>query len=363
MATAQPAPDAPPAAAPAVAPTPEPWPDAATLRERRLKAEALPLFASEEPLALTLQADFKQVNQNRDRVKKQRFAATLTVKGGDGAPRSIPVTLTTRGKFRLMARNCDFVPLRVELPKEAAAVAGTPFEGQSSLKLVTHCQDSGEYEQYMYREYLAYRIYNTLTPRSFRARLADVTYFDTTKGKAVDVRPGIFLETERDVARRLEGRKLERKGKVFAQLDAETLDTMMLFEFLIGNTDFSVMALHNVILVEDPQRRVYPVPYDFNHSGLVNARYAIPSPKLRIKTVVERLYRGPCRSPEQLGPAILHFRDKEKPILSLLDGLPAMAKTDRHQVESYLEEFFDTLRRPGSVKRHFTEGCPKGGGV
>lgn len=336
----------------------EPWPpDPATLEAQRVAAEGRPLFQSQEPLAFTLTADFKHLNRDRkeERAKKQHFSGVLTVAGADGRPRAIKVTMRTRGKFRL--RTCSFVPLRVEFPKEG--LEGTPFEGQSALKLVTHCEDGEQYEQYMYREYLAYRLLNALTHRSFRARLARATYVDSVKGREVGPRPALWLEAEKDVARRLSGRILDMKGRRPAQMDGETLTTMMLFEFMIGNTDFSIPALHNVVLVQDAAtRRLFPVPYDFNHSGLVNAVYAAPSPKLPIKSVVQRLYRGPCRSAEELGPVLLRFQERKREIMALPEAVPGMKKAAQRDAADYLDAFYDTLSRPRSVKSHFVEGCP-----
>src|SRR3989442_584892 len=182
----------------------EPWPDAEKVAERRRAAENRRLFQSSDPLRFTLTADFRAVNKERDPASTRRFPAVLRIVGDDGQDRSVPVKLRTRGHFRLMSRNCSFVPLRVEFPRQE--VEGTVFEGVGSLKLGTHCEGDQEYEQYMLREYLAYRIFNLLTPRSFRARLAKATHVDSTSGKTLTTRYAMFIESEGDVARRLEGR-------------------------------------------------------------------------------------------------------------------------------------------------------------
>src|SRR5439155_27257113 len=107
----------------------------------------------------------------------------------------------------LMSRNWSFVPLRVECPRPE--VEGTVFEGVGSLKLGTHCEGDQEYEQYTLREYLAYRIFNLLTPRSFRARLAMATHVDSISGKTLAIRYARFIESEADVSRGLEGRVVQ----------------------------------------------------------------------------------------------------------------------------------------------------------
>jgi hypothetical protein len=337
----------------------EPWPDAEKVRERRQAAEGRRLFQSSDPLRFTLTADFRTVNKDRDPASTRRFPAVLRIVGGDGQDRSIPVKLRTRGHFRLMARNCSFVPLRVEFPRQE--VEGTVFEGAGSLKLGTHCEGDQEYEQYALREYLAYRIFNLLTPRSFRVRLAKATHVDSTSGKTLATRYAMFIESEGDVARRLEGRIVPLPRTLFRNLDPETLTLMMLFEYLIGNTDFSIFALHNVRLVQDQARVLYPIPYDFDLSGVVNARYAVPDRKLRIETVRDRLYRGPCRTVEDLRPFLAAFRARKADVMATVDAVPDLDQDSRRKTREYLEDFYRTIDRSGSVKSQLMDKCAKSG--
>jgi hypothetical protein len=132
---------------------------------------------------------------------------------------------------------------------------------------------------------------------------------------------------------------------------------MMLFEYMIGNTDFSLWALHNVRLVQDPNRTLFPVPYDFDLSGMVNAPYAIPDRRFGIKSVVDRLYRGPCRTVDEMETAASAFRDKRADVLGLLDGMRDLDSGARTEMKSYLEAFFRTIERPNTLKRQFVDGC------
>lgn len=337
----------------------EPWPTAERMRERRRAAEGRRLFQSADPLRFTLTADFRAVNKERDPASTRRFPAVLRIAGDDGQDRSIPVKLRTRGHFRLMSRNCSFVPLRVEFPRQEGE--GTVFEGAGTLKLGTHCEGDQEYEQYTLREYLAYRIFNLLTPRSFRARLAKATHVDSASGKTLATRYAMFIESEADVARRLEGRIVPLPRTLFRNLDPETLTLMMLFEYLIGNTDFSIFALHNVRLVQDQARILYPVPYDFDFSGMVDARYAAPGRQLHIETVRDRLYRGPCRSVEELRPFLAAFRARKADVMATVDAVPDLDKNSRRKTREYLEEFYRTIDHSRSVKSELMDKCAKSG--
>ncbi len=333
----------------------EPWPEPAVLLTRRAEAEKRPLFEKREPLAFTLTADFKAINKDRRPESNARYPGIVSVTDDKGREQTIKVKLSPRGHFRRMARNCAFVPLRVEFSGDDAA--GTVFEGQSSLKLGTHCQDDRAYEQYTLREYLTYPLYNLVTPRSFRARLARGTYVDEKSGKPITTRNALFIEHENDVARRLGGRIVELPRTEFKDFHAETLNTMMLFEYMIGNTDFSLYANHNVRFVQDPSRMLYPVPYDFDLSGLVHAPYAIPDRKMGIRSVVERLYRGPCRSIDDMEAAATQFRPKKSEMIALIDGTTDMDAGMRAEMKSYLEEFFRAIDKPSSIKSRLVDGC------
>jgi hypothetical protein len=333
----------------------EPWPDADALKARRLEAEARPLFQRADPIEFTLTANFSAINKDRNPESTTRYPATLTVAAADGAPRNIPVKLSARGHFRRMARNCSVVPLRVEFPRDG--MAGTPFDGQTTLKLGTGCEDSKEYEQITLREYLQYPLFNLVTPLSFRARLARATYTDEKSKKKSAARYALFIEHENDVARRAEGRVVELSRVVFKDLEDQTLTRMMLFEYMIGNTDFSIWALHNVRIVQKPDRTLLGVPYDFDLSGLVHAPYATPDRRLGLRSVVDRLYRGPCRSTDEFDAAAAPFRAKHAEMLALIEGMRNLDQGLRGEMKEYVESFFRAIDKPASIKKALVDTC------
>src|SRR5436305_9517552 len=213
----------------------EPWPDADVLHVRREEAEKRPLFTGTDAFPLTLAADFKIINKDRSVEGKKDYPGVLTAPGPGGKPATLHVKLRTRGHFRLRAGSCSFVPLLVEFDKDETR--GTIFEGQKTLKLVTHCRNDSEYEQYNLRESLVYRALNLLTARSFRARLTTATY-KWVDGNTI-TRIGMFLEDDDDVARRMEGRAISLPRVTFKDVDRDMLLHTMVFEYMVGNTDFS----------------------------------------------------------------------------------------------------------------------------
>lgn len=335
-------------------PDTEPWPDAEVLAERRRAAENRPLFATSEPLVFTLLADFRAVQRDRSPESTETYPATLVVARADGTEASIPLRIRTRGHSRRKPDFCTFAPLRLEFESNPV---GTVFEGQRNLKLGTHCRDLGDYEQYVLREYSVYKIFNVLTPRSFRARLGYARYADAKSKKTVAARTALFLEDDDDVARRLEGRATDQLRVSFRRSHDETVTLMTLFEYMIGNTDMSIMGLHNVRLVRTPPDVLHPIPYDFDYSGLVNTRYGVPDPRLRLTSVRNRLYRGPCRTAEEFEPLFVQFRDARPQVMAVYDSVPGIKPGYVRQAREYLDEFYRTIERPASVKRAFIDGC------
>ena len=333
----------------------KPWPDFNTLAEAGRIAEALPLFATNQPLAVSLVADFGAVQRDREPESSTMYPARVVVARRDGTEASIPARIRTRGHSRLKPDLCVFAPLWIEFESNPV---GTVFEGQKKLKLGTHCREDGDYPQYVIREYPVYRMFNLLTPRSFRARLADARYVDAKSGKTIAARGALFLEDDDDVARRMGGRISDSTGVSFRQIDAPTTTLMALFEYMIGNSDLSIRALHNVRLVLTPRGR-FPVPYDFDFSGLVDTPYAAPHPLLQrtISSVRERVYLGPCRTPAELEELFDRFRAVRSDLLAVYDSVPTLKPKYVTDARKYLDQFFQTIDRPERVKKAFIDQC------
>ena len=331
----------------------EPWPAPEVMTQRRIRAEGLPLFSRAEPFAFTLVADFKAINRDRDPESGTRYPGELRLRDEGRTDVALPVLLSARGHMRRTVRACDYVPIRVEFP--TAGLGKTVFARQEALKLVVQCVGGGDDDQYLLKEYLAYRLFNLVTHNSFRARLATVTYVDRATGQTTGTRSAMFVEDVNDVAKRMEGRSVEVPRLLFTDVHPETLMPMMLFQYMIGNTDFSIFALHNVRLVQRPDKSLHPVPYDFDSSGLVRAPYASPDRALMIPTVRDRLYRGPCLRQEYVEPHVADLVAKKDLLLALPDAIPGLSRDSRDDARSYLTGFFASIKTARDVRRLFVE--------
>jgi hypothetical protein len=330
-----------------------PWPNAAALAAARQVAEQRPLFASEEPLSLSLVADFGQVQGDREPNGERTYPATIVLSQGAAAEKSIPVRIRTRGHSRLKRDFCTFAPLRIEFPSDPV---GTVFEGQKKLKLGTHCRDTGDYPEYTLREYPVYRMLNLLTSNSFRARLTEVRYVDAKNGKT-SVRGGLFIENDDDVARRMEGRISDSTGVNAVSYDLGMTMSTTMFAYLIGNTDVSIRSLHNIRAVLKPDGKRYPVPYDFDFAGVVEAPYAEPNPMLLIGSVRSRLFLGPCQPPAVLNIYLSRMRAARERLLGIYDSAPMLSPKYRVKAKNYLDGFFNRTADAAGVKRAFIDGC------
>ena len=333
-----------------------PWPDAAALAERKRDAERRRLFRSDELLPVTLQADFGAVMRDRDEASVKTFPATISFPSANGSVQSMPLRIRTRGHSRRNVRTCTFAPLRLEFDK--ARAKGTLFDGHGALKLGTHCRAGRQ--EIILREHAIYQMFNLLTPRSFRSRVAKMTYLDAATGKVVAQEAGLFIEDDDDVARRLEGRITTVEKPLFVTIEPGSLNLLMLFEYMIGNTDFSIMEQHNVRLVQTPTGRRFAVPYDFDYSGLADADYASPSKALPIVSVRDRLFRGPCRTAAEWQPYVDQLREVKSKVMELF-AAPELNPSYRQEARSYLEQFYRTLEQPSTLKRAIIDPCVRVG--
>ena len=178
---------------------------------------------------------------------------------------------------------------------------GSIFQQLDKPKLVSYCRDNDNYEQYILQEFQLYRIYQLLTPVSHRARLLRLTYADSASGQVKSRRYGFVIEEPKAIAARLGGKFVEQTGAGASDLDPDQDALLGVFQYMIGNTDWAVSALHNIVLIRDSTGVVYPVPYDFDWSGVIWPPYAQPDPSLNIRTVRQRTFRAACRTPDELG--------------------------------------------------------------
>lgn len=326
-------------------------------------ARNAPLFSHHPVLPMTLKADFSAIRRHDRSEDSEERPALLRWRTDSGATDSLEIQIQTRGNFRLQRRNCNFPPLRLNLKKKATE--GTVFQGQDKLKLVVTCKTGGEsWEQFVVVEYLIYRTLNLLTDRSFRARLARVSYVDTGGDDDPFTRYAVLLEDDDAMAVRQGGGKMDWTSGQLHPRHLEPYHSVLVevFQFMIGNTDWSGVEMHNMELVRDSLNRYSTVPFDFDFSGMVDARYAAPDPSLRIRRVRQRLFRGFCPEglprPESVYDSVFaRYREKKDEIYQLWRSQEGLSRDRMEDSLAYLDEFFRMLDDPDRIQSMMMRDC------
>ena len=302
---------------------------------------ATPLFASDAPIRVTIRGPIASLASNRSEVPR---TATMTV---DGV--AYPIALSPRGITRKTTDICDFPPLRVQLT--GTAPPGSLFVGQRRLKLVTHCKRAADFQQKVLLEYAAYRLYNLMTPLSFRARLANIDYVDDS-GRPFVSRVGFFIEDFDDVARRNDMRDAHMGSLVpLAQIDPQAGGRMAVFEYMISNYDWSMRAApkgeeccHNGrLLAGGANGLLTPVPYDFDYSGLVDAPYSTPPEGIPVSNVRQRNYRGYCAHMAQARAVAAQISPRRAEFIGLFATIPGLDQRNQARAASYIQGFFNDV--------------------
>lgn len=317
-------------------------------------ASASPLFDGHEVIDIGLAGPFGAVFEEREQRGEEAFVVDQA-----GAQQALRIRI--RGHSRI--RVCEFPPLRLNFPAEIAPQS--VFAGQDKLKLVTHCRNHDRGEQDMLQEYAAYRILNVLTDISYRVRLLRIHYQDSDGLLPEQSTPryGFVIESREEFAERTGATQLVLAGFPRHQHEQQHAALMYVFQYLIGNTDWQLLkadqdegCCHNLELFELDSQIIF-VPYDFDLAGLVNARYAYPDSKLRIKRVTQRLYRGLCTGRETLRGALRAVTSRRDEILAVLSEVPELERDTIEWSADYLGGFFEEAEKEERLLDTFEKHC------
>ena len=301
----------------------------------------------------TIITDIKKLRSTRN--KPVWIPADIILKENDTTAISESINLRMRGHMRRSI--CDIASLEINFK----STLSPRLSGLKKMKLVGGCRNNTFDEELLLKEYLIYKMYNLLTPLSFKARLLRITYIDSRKKVGTYTQYAFVLEDISDVAKR-NGYVNKRTG-IFRteQADRIHITFVSLFEYMIGNTDWSVTARHNIRLLvptNDTLAKPLVIPYDFDYSGIVNAPYAIPNEEFTtIKSVRDRLYRGFPRTMDELRPIIQNYKEKKTEILQVISNCYMLRSHEKKDMTKYLEDFYDIIDKESSVKRNFSDNA------
>ncbi|HJN52739.1 MAG: hypothetical protein QGI68_05420 [Pseudomonadales bacterium] len=319
-----------------------------------------PLFQSSDLLAITVTGPFTTINKVRDKEKEYTDAQLIYAEHGNDL--RLDVKLQVRGNFRLRKEVCRFAPLRIHFKQDQTK--GTLFHKQKKLKLVTHCQTRSTNTQYMLLEYLVYRAFNLLTDYSFKVRLAEVNYVNTQKNNSVVTKYAFFIEDKGRLGKRLGMEPIDLHRVEIEEMDPRQSNLVSTFQFMIGNTDWSMLSgepdeacCHNAKLLGRVDSKYFPIPYDFDFSGIINAKYATPTPNIPISSVRTRFYRGFCELNHLLDGTLDRYRDNREAIYSLIEGQAQLSNPSKGKARKYLDGFYELIDKPDRIEKKLIKRC------
>jgi hypothetical protein len=316
-------------------------------------AQSLPInrqlfFSDDRVIEVTLTTDIKRLITHKNMSTWQ--PAGITMQFPDNSVINEDISLQPRGIYR--KENCDMASLMLNF-KNPAAPKLSPLK---QLKLVGGCSRSEDDEKLLLKEYLAYKIYNFISAMSFKVRLLHINYKDSKQKARSYSQYAFLIEDIKDLAAR--NNCVEKKSQVYGldAADRQQFNIVCIFQYMIGNTDWSVRQYHNIKLIvpkNDTLARPYVIPYDFDYAGLVDAPYAVPNTGLDITSVRERLYRGFARTMDELQANLNIFKEKKDVIMFYLTGFPLLNAKVRRDITRYIEGFYKIIDDKNSVRSAF----------
>lgn len=285
----------------------------------------------------------------RTKMDMEYQLATLAWTGPDGREWSAAVQIKTRGNMRKQV--CFYPPLKIKIPKKQLQAWGINPEF-NELKVALQCQSGVREAEWLLKEWFIYQLYQDIGPASLRARWLKMDV--RQEGKEKIVLYALLLEDEEEMAARL-GARLAKQGQMNPSvLEREYYVRLCFFQYLIANTDWYVHNRHNLEFIQAPRfPGIIAIPYDFDYSGLVHTKYAVPHESLPIKSVGERHFQGFQVTEAEAKQAARFFLERKQMILQQFQQLQGLEPYSRKALLRMADEFFDELADEKKLKRTF----------
>ncbi|TFH28176.1 MAG: hypothetical protein E4H10_01365 [Bacteroidia bacterium] len=312
------------------------------------------IFEDPLPMEITLTLDLKLFQ--KEKYKGEYLPVMFHYRFNDTLTLEKSMRMKARGNFR--RQYCSLPPFWLNIKK--AGVQNQNLQDIDRIKVVTHCSGGKGSADNVLKEYLCYKVYNIISPVSFRVRLVKMHYIDTGRKNKMTESWAFMIEPEELLARRHDALVVKKDDIPMAYTVPEEMDLVALFMYMVGNSDFSITGRHNAKLLGFPgfgSKGYTPVPYDFDYSGLVNASYAVPGENLGIQSVRERYFLGLCREDQAYQLAIDHLAGHREEILGMIQEFPHLNSQVKDEMIAYLESYFIEAERSGFIQSSLKSTC------
>jgi len=311
------------------------------------------LFTKDEILHLTLRFDMTQYTRKKPKDEYMDAILTYHINKTDSINKDI--RLKSRGEMR--NGYCSFPPIRLNFKN--AGFRKADLSQIEKIKLVTHCQYGNE--EYLFKEFLIYKLFNVLTDTSFRVRLVNIEYINTHKKSKPVNTYAFFIEPVEMLAERVNATVVSSVNLTQKNIVPQMMDRLAIFNYMIGNTDWSVPNQHNCKVLTslnfNNSALGMVVPYDFDYSGLVDTDYAIPYEPLGLSSVRERRYVGICRTEDVFSNALKEFSAKKEAFYKVINDFQLLDEKEKAKMISYLDSFYADFDKRNSIVTNILNGC------
>jgi hypothetical protein len=313
------------------------------------------LFEDDELLKITLRFDLKAYFRLKADDKPLKARITFHISETDSVREKI--RLKRRGEFR--NNYCVYPPIELNFKK--ADFGYSDLNKISDLKMVPQCSLGNENQNYVLREFLVYKLFNELTDTSFRVRLLSVNFIDSENKRKPVTQYGFFIEPLEMLTERTNAVQIKTSALTQKSIVPEVMDRVAIFNYMIGNYDWSIPGQHNVKVIKHlsiiPPSQGIAIPYDFDWTGLVNASYAIPAENVGTQNVRERYFVGICRSREAYQETLEILKVKKENFYRIINEFPYLNQNEKRDMIYYLDTFYNQLSGKRDITVDLLNSC------
>ena len=295
------------------------------------------LFIDQKPLKIRLNYSNNNLNKNTN---DSTLMKTKLFFIQENKNKEIDVSVRARGNFR--RKHCYFTPVKIKIKKRDAS--NTIFSDNRILKLVLPCKNDRDKNDNILKEFIAYKIYEIISPFYFKTRRLEINYTDQKRKNQKNFNLiGFFIEDDDKVAKRFDSKIIKRKISPLAMDDFNSVN-LSFFNFLIGNTDFSSAHQHNGKLLFY-EKKIIPIPYDFDLTGWVKPKYGSGITNRLGYSFEERNYIGFKREKSIYSKVRNHYLTLKEKILKTVELYESEFeyKKSYYLMMNYLREFYEIL--------------------
>lgn len=298
-------------------------------------------LTAKEGTAVQLEFDVTELVENKR--KNDYYPANIRLEDGT----TLALEVRSRGKFR--RRLCEVPPLKMKFAKKE--LRKFSLDTLNEVRLVLPCTFTPDDEALLLREYLAYRMYEKLSPYHVKARLIRLTLRDRHTEQSRPTVWAILLQHDEELAAKLGGTVVEQFGLTSDSTDTYYTAMNAAFQYMIGNTDWSLRDNRNLYQFRPAQGgKIIPIPYDFDFSGLVDAPYATPTKEYGLTTVRDRALIADGLSERDVKRAIKTLVEHETFLMDACNRAHLDAKHLK-AVQQYLGDFFTAVKQYNEVPK------------